>query len=124
MNCPRSSEDMSCAFFINHYTTDFYGGNKMKLKNAFCAVALAAAPMFVLAAQVDVNKASKDELLKGLEGITEQQADAIIKYRDKNGPFIKLNELTFVEGVDRELIMPNYDKLSIGNVTAADKKNM
>ncbi len=96
----------------------------MKLKNAFCAVALAAAPMFVLAAQVDVNKASKDELLKGLEGITEQQADAIIKYRDKNGPFIKLNELTFVEGVDRELIMPNYDKLSIGNVTAADKKNM
>lgn len=96
----------------------------MKLKNAFCAVALTVAPMLAFAAQVDVNKASKDELLKGLEGITEQQADAIIKYRDKNGPFIKLNELTFVEGVDRELIMPNYDKLSIGNVTAADKKNM
>jgi len=45
-------------------------------------------------------------------------------YRDKHGPFIKLHELTFVEGVDRELIMPNYDKMTIGNVTAADKKNL
>jgi competence ComEA-like helix-hairpin-helix protein len=96
----------------------------MKLKKVICAVALAATPMLAFATQVDVNKAGKDELMKGLQGITEQQADAIIKYREKHGPFIKLNELTFVEGVGRELILPNYDRLTIGNVTAADKKNM
>lgn len=96
----------------------------MKLKSAFCAVALTVAPMLAFATQVDVNKASKDVFMKELQGISEQQADAIIKYREENGPFIKLNELTFVEGVDRELILPNYDRLTIGNVTAADKKNM
>jgi len=96
----------------------------MKLKNAFCAVALTAAPTLAFAAQVDINTAGKDVLMKELQGISEQQADAIIKDRDKHGPFIKLHELTFVEGVDRELIMPNYDKMTIGNVTAADKKNL
>jgi len=64
----------------------------MELKNAFCAVALTAAPMLAFAAQVDINTAGKDVLMKELQGISEQQADAIIKYRDKHGPFIKLHE--------------------------------
>ncbi|MFT5395147.1 MAG: DNA uptake protein ComE-like DNA-binding protein [Gammaproteobacteria bacterium] len=55
------------------------------IKKAGLALIFAASSLSAIANPVNLNKASKDELLKGITGLTEQQADAFIQYREKKG---------------------------------------
>ena len=47
---------------------------------------------------VNINTATKDELMT-LPGIGESKAEAIIKYRDKNGPFQDAQDITNIPGI-------------------------
>lgn len=91
------------------------------MKKTIMTVMIAGLSLPVLANQVNLNKASKDELLKELDGLTEAQADAIIQYREKEGVFVKVPELLHI-GIGRDIIEPNYDKLTVGDVDWGDKK--
>lgn len=62
---------------------------------------------------VDVNTASVEELAS-LENIGEQRARAIIDYREAQGPFATLEELTEVEGVGARSLEINRERLTIG----------
>jgi competence ComEA-like helix-hairpin-helix protein len=53
---------------------------------------------------VDLNSATQDEL-KQLKGIGEKLSERIIKYRDKLGGFINVEQLSEVYGVDEELVV-------------------
>lgn len=90
------------------------------IKKTGLALLIAGFSLPVFAAQVNLNTATKDELLKGLDGLTEQQASAIIDYRTKEGVFMKIPELVHL-GIGPEIIGPNYNKLTIGDATAGDK---
>jgi len=48
--------------------------------------------------KIDLNRAEA-WLLEALPGIGETRAQAIIDYRQQNGPFHNINELTKVEGI-------------------------
>ena len=48
--------------------------------------------------KIDINRA-EIWLLKALPGIGEAKAQAIIAYREQNGPFRNIKELTKVEGI-------------------------
>jgi len=48
--------------------------------------------------KIDLNRAEV-WLLEALPGIGESRAQAIINYRQQNGPFHNINELTKVEGI-------------------------
>ena len=93
-----------------------------KLKKTMLIAVMAGFSLPALANQVNLNTASKDELLKGLNGLTEAQADAIIQYREKEGVFVKVPELLHI-GIGREIIEPNYNKLTVGDVDWGDKKS-
>ena len=84
-------------------------------------VMIAGLSLPALANQVNLNKAGKEELLKELDGLTEAQADAIIQYREKEGVFVKVPELLHI-GIGRDIIGPNYNKLTVGDVDWGDKK--
>ena len=90
-------------------------------KNATLAVVMAGFSIPALANQVNLNEASKEELLNGLQGLTEEQADAIIKYRTEEGAFVKVPELLHI-GIGRDIIEPNYSKLTVGDADWGDKK--
>ncbi len=47
---------------------------------------------------VNINTATKDELMT-LPGIGESKADAIIKYRENNGPFQSTEDITNIPGI-------------------------
>lgn len=61
--------------------------------------------------KVNINTASVEELLK-LEGIGESKAEAIIKYREENGKFNTIDELTKVSGIGTNV----YEKIK-DNIT-------
>ena len=50
------------------------------------------------AGKVNINKATVPELVK-IKGIGEKYAERIVAYRDKNGPFKKIEDITNVKGI-------------------------
>jgi competence protein ComEA len=62
------------------------------------ALALAACFAFPAAAAVNINTATKDELI-ALSGIGPAKAQAIVDYRKLNGPFKSVDDLKNVKGI-------------------------
>lgn len=50
------------------------------------------------AGKININKATKEQLMT-LSGVGESKADAIIKYRDTNGPFKSVEDIMNIEGI-------------------------
>lgn len=62
--------------------------------------------------KIDINTASRDELMK-LRGVGAANADRIIEYREKNGPFQKPEDLLKVKGVGPKTLEDNKDLISV-----------
>ena len=52
--------------------------------------------------KVNLNTAGKEELMT-LSGIGESRADAIIAYREANGPFGSVEEIMNIEGIKEKM---------------------
>lgn len=61
---------------------------------------------FAVDDKVNVNEADKFQLSEHLTGVTEEIADNIVTYRDRNGAFSNPEEMENVQGV-------GYDTLNI-----------
>ena len=64
--------------------------------------ALAAAFLFstpVFAAPVNINTASASEIAESLQGIGQNKAQAIVEYRNNNGPFNDAVDVVQVKGI-------------------------
>jgi competence protein ComEA len=68
---------------------------------------------------VNINTASAAEL-DALPGIGAKTAALIIEYRQKNGPFKKVEELMNVRGVGEKNFLKLRTQLSVGGVPKAD----
>ena len=68
-----------------------------KLLLATAALALFSTSLF--AAPVNINKASAEQIADALKGIGMAKAQAIVKYRKKNGKFKKPEDITKVKGI-------------------------
>ncbi len=68
-----------------------------KLLLATAALALFSTSLF--AAPVNINKASAEQIADALKGIGMAKAQAIVKYRKKNGKFKKPEDIVKVKGI-------------------------
>ncbi len=75
-----------------------------KLKTLFLISSLLISSAF---AAVNINKASAEDISKELKGIGIVKATAIVSYRDKNGPFKTMEQLTEVKGVGLKTVEKN-----------------
>lgn len=75
------------------------------------SAALAAEP-------VDVNTASAEQLAEALNGVGEAKAEAIVAYREANGPFKHIDELINVRGIGMATVDKNRDMIRIEGETA------
>ncbi|MBV4553006.1 helix-hairpin-helix domain-containing protein [Pseudomonas sp. SWRI102] len=64
-------------------------------------------------AKVDLNGADAATLQRELTGIGKGKADAIVAYRDSNGPFSSVDELLEVKGIGKAILDRNRDKLEV-----------
>lgn len=62
---------------------------------------------------IDVNQASAEELEK-LPGVGPVTAKAIVSYREKNGPFRRLEELMIIQGISEERLEKLRPWLTVG----------
>ena len=71
-------------------------------------------PATVLAAgEVDINTADKETLMT-LSGVGENFAQRIINYRERNGDFKSVQELTNIRGIGPALVEKNKHVLTAG----------
>ncbi len=80
---------------------------------AFFLLAMWPLHAFCLTGQIDINTASKEQLLE-LPFIGEQRADAIISYRRERGDFTNLDELLDVTHIGEKSLEAIKPYLSIG----------
>lgn len=63
--------------------------------------------------KVDLNSADGPTLQRELSGIGEAKANAIVAYRDMNGPFASVDELLEVKGIGKAILDRNREKLEV-----------
>jgi competence protein ComEA len=61
--------------------------------------------------KVNLNQAKDIEISKQVKGIGKKRAEAIVNYREKNGPFDNLKALSEVKGISKKFVSDNWDKL-------------
>ena len=85
-----------------------------KLRNLAAAMLLSLPVALFAAETVDINTADKETLMS-LNGIGEAFAERIIEYREQNGGFKAVQELTNIRGIGRTLVEKNREVLTIGD---------
>lgn len=63
--------------------------------------------------RVNINSASAKELAKAMKGIGSKKAEAIVAYREANGPFKAIEDLLKVKGVGAATLQKNASRLAI-----------
>lgn len=60
---------------------------------------------------VDINQASAEQLASTLIGVGPAKAQAIVAYREQNGPFATVDQLIEVKGIGEKLLAKNRENL-------------
>ena len=66
---------------------------------------------------IDLNSATVEELQR-LDGIGPALAQAIVDYREQNGPFTALEQLLEIPGIGEKRLEKNRDRLRLGDEPA------
>ena len=86
----------------------------MQLLRKLAVLILLSLPVTLFATEaVDINTAGKETLMT-LSGIGESLAEKIIDYREQNGAFKTVQELTNIRGIGQSLLEKNEDILTVG----------
>lgn len=67
----------------------------------------------VWAGEVNINSADASTLAAELKGIGDKKAQAIVQYREQNGPFSSVEDLQKVKGISVKTIENNRKDLSL-----------
>jgi competence protein ComEA len=89
------------------------------LRHLILAALLVAGIGPLAAAPVDINRADAATLAASINGVGEARAAAIIAYREANGPFASVDDLTAIKGIGPKLIERNRDVLTVGDAPEA-----
>jgi len=85
------------------------------LKSTVTALALLACGAVFAADPVNINTADAESLAAAISGVGLKRAEAIIAYRDKNGPFESVSELVEVRGLGEKIVEKSRDQLTTGS---------
>jgi competence protein ComEA len=78
-----------------------------------CLLTLVAGLAFA-AGKVNINTADAGTLASELIDIGPSKAEAIVSYRNENGPFKSIESLTDVKGIGQKVLDENADRITVG----------
>ncbi|HIG65377.1 MAG TPA: helix-hairpin-helix domain-containing protein [Methyloprofundus sp.] len=67
----------------------------------------------VFAEPVNINTANDKEISTALDGVGDKKAKEIVKYREINGAFKSINELSNVKGIGDKTIAKNKKNIKL-----------
>ncbi|MFD2229717.1 ComEA family DNA-binding protein [Alkalimarinus sediminis] len=67
----------------------------------------------VVTGKININSADAQTLASSIKGIGLKKAQAIVDYRDANGPFINIQDLASVSGIGQKTVAKNADLLTV-----------
>ena len=62
---------------------------------------------------VNINKASPEAIAASLKGIGVKKANAIVAFREANGSFKSVDEITLVKGIGPQTLKTNKDLIKL-----------
>lgn len=83
------------------------------LRRLFFAISLVLMSAVALAKPLNINTANEKEIAKTMYGVGPSRAKAIIKFREANGEFKTLDQMTQVRGVSTAILEKNRDKIAV-----------
>ncbi|WP_339842904.1 ComEA family DNA-binding protein [uncultured Halopseudomonas sp.] len=93
------------------------------MRNIFLALCLSLSALFTLPAMaepletsmvsVNINEASAAEMAEVLQGVGESKAQAIVDYREENGTFGAVEDLTQVKGIGPSTLKNNEARIAL-----------
>lgn len=87
------------------------------LVRVFSLVWLLIGSTLAFAGVVNINSADAQSLANNLSGVGLKRAQAIIDYREANGPFKSVDDLVEVKGIGDKLLELNRDHLIVSEKT-------
>lgn len=88
---------------------------------ASCLLLLSFTTLAPAALALDINTATAEEL-QTLKGIGPKRAEAIVSYREANGPFKSAADLTAVPGIGQSIVEDNREALEVDAPAMASSK--
>ena len=77
-------------------------------------------PVIAWAGPVDLNTADAATLARELKGIGPARAEAIVAWREANGPFRSPDDLVLVQGIGERVLEDNRAALTVSTPEEAD----
>jgi comEA protein len=100
---------------------DFRRATSWVVLAAFAVLAILALPATAWGAggeekavRININTAGVEELVS-LPGIGPSYAKRIVEFREKNGPFKKVDDLLNVQGIGEKTLEKIRDKVTVGS---------
>ena len=84
-------------------------------RSTLTALVLLACGAVFAAEPVNINTADAQALAEAITGVGLKRAEAIISYRDQNGPFESVDDLVQVPGVGEKTLERSRERLTTGN---------
>ncbi|MGY6553867.1 MAG: ComEA family DNA-binding protein [Wenzhouxiangella sp.] len=86
------------------------------IKKTLAAIVLALALTGLTVAEttpVNINTATAEQIAAALHGVGQARAEAIVAYREENGPFAHMDELVNVRGIGLSTLDRNRDRILV-----------
>ena len=84
------------------------------LRIVFLASFLALMPLVGFAAEININSADLASLQQ-LQGVGPAKAQAIVDYREANGPFTTVDDLSAVSGIGPRTVELNRERIRVSD---------
>jgi competence protein ComEA len=86
------------------------------VRNVLASLLLGYAIQAVAApgAPLDINTADAMTLAEVMDGVGPAKAEAIVDYREENGPFSSLDDLVLIKGIGAATLDRNRERLTVG----------
>ena len=85
----------------------------MKTITSIAALAAFFVSSITLAAPVNINTASAEQIAEALNGIGLSKAQAIVEYREAYGLFEQADEIVYVRGIGESTYQKNKDDILV-----------
>jgi competence protein ComEA len=117
VGCHKAEELTVYRFTRDEYQTIVYRMGDRGAQATRAELDIVAAYMFAHfpkiedATKINVNKATAQEIASGL-ALTNEEAEAVVKYRERHGDYHAWGDLLIIYGVDGKKIAAAKDKIS------------